>query len=582
MRTKKTVWILAIAFCLGVLAASVVQSAQSVLDVIPDDALGFAVVNRIGTTDAKIKKLASQIEAPVPGSPLQKLKQAAQVETGLDEKGAAAAVAMPAAGSNERPRPLIAIPVTDYKEFIGQFDPEEVTDTISRVRVIHGRSLVAQKGDYALFVEVGNQDLLESMLKSKKSVAEQVKPWQEWIEQSDAVVIVTGPAIKMFTTKASGELDKVKPMFEAMGEQGKQAAAAFEMYQKMLDLAGKEVATAGMGVLIEEDGVRISGLGQFAPGGQMAGWFKNMKAPPSNRWVGVPNEPFVLAGAGALPEGLMESLMEFSVNMMQNMPNIYGLDEKQMREFGKISAGAMKNVRGMAMAMGVTKPGQPLYQAASGTMWVDDSQVFLERYAELIQSMTKLAAGAEKSPLANMDVNVMEIAGHNGLKLTMDLSTMYDQPGMEQFAPLFKAMYGPDSKMDVYMAAADKTTVVFSYIDKDRAVEAVKAVTESKANMADNAAVAAMTKQLPADAQWVGFWSPRGTVALAQQMMKDFAPEGSAMTLPEFPETPPVGFAMTVSATGVHKELLIPVEVLKNMPVYMMKLRMMQMDMETD
>ena len=63
MKTKKCVWLLAAVFCLGVLGTSAAQAAQSVLEVIPDDALGFAVINRIGQTDAKIKELGELVEA---------------------------------------------------------------------------------------------------------------------------------------------------------------------------------------------------------------------------------------------------------------------------------------------------------------------------------------------------------------------------------------------------------------------------------------------------------------------------------------------------------------------------------------
>ncbi len=578
MKTKKRAWLLAAVFCLGVLAASAAQAAQSVLDVIPDDALGFALINRIGQTDAKIKELGELIQMPITQTPLEAFKRFAGIEKGLDEKGTAALVVMRASDPDDDPRPVAFVPVTDYKAFIGQFEPEKVTDAISRVTVGDGPSLVANKGDYALFVKTDNQDLLESLLASRKSVAEQVTPWREWIDRSDAVAVATGHAVKLFAEEASDKLDEVRPMFEGMGEQGAQVVAVFEMYKKILRTASKELTMAGVGVLVEKDGsLRLSGRGQFAPDGQLAGWFKGAKGRPSNTWTGIPNEPFALAAAGVLPEGLMKGLMDFSTKMMKNMQNIYGLNEEQMEKLADISVKSMKGVRGMSMALGVVEPGQPLYRGVTGTMWVDDAEAFLDRYAEVVKSMSKLAAEAEHSPLTTMTATPTQIAGRKGFELTVDLAPMYERPELEQLAPLFKAMYGPDSKLSVYLAAADRNTVVFAYLDKAGAVKAVKAATGASATLAADPTVAAMTKRLPADAQWIGFWSPRGTVQLAGRMIEGFAPEGSAVSLPEFPKTPPIGFAMKVSPTGAHKELLIPVEALKELSAYVKQIQMQGM-----
>ena len=69
MKTKRSIWLLAAAFCFGVFAVSAARAAQSVIEVIPDDALGFALVNRVGQTDAKIRDLAEVIGMPLPGMP---------------------------------------------------------------------------------------------------------------------------------------------------------------------------------------------------------------------------------------------------------------------------------------------------------------------------------------------------------------------------------------------------------------------------------------------------------------------------------------------------------------------------------
>ncbi|HLA83562.1 MAG TPA: hypothetical protein VJL29_02105, partial [Thermoguttaceae bacterium] len=535
--------------------------------------------NRLGPTDDKIAKLIALVEMPMTDSPLETLKTFAGVQEGLDEDGAAAIVALPADEPGDKPLPLVLVPVKDYQAVVAGMNPEKVTDAISRVKVNDAPSLVAEKDGYAVFVQADDQKLLESVLVGKtKSVAEKMVPWKTWIEESDAVVVLGREALSLFVNKATGEIDKAMPMFDAMGEQGVQARAGMEMYRSMLVTAGDELTAVGVGALIEEDGaVRLSSRGRFTPDGKLAGWFKNVKPLPAHPWAGVPNEPFVVAAGGVLPEGLIEKLTQFSMGMAKNMPNVYGMNEEQMKKITEMSVKAMKGVHGMTMAVGVVPAGQPIYQGVTATFWVDDSEAFLNDYAALVKSMAELSADAEKSPLKSMTATPTEIAGRKGLEVSMDMSAMYDNPQFARMESLFKAMYGPDSKLDVYMAAADKTTVVAAYIDKARAVKAVETFGQTGENLSSNETVGEVLKRLPADSQWVGLWSPRGTIAFAQQVMESLAPEGQGMSLPEFPETPPVGFAAKVSPTDAQKELLIPADVIKQIAAYVKQVASMSM-----
>jgi len=247
-----------------------------------------------------------------------------------------------------------------------------------------------------------------------------------------------------------------------------------------------------------------------------------------------------------------------------------------MKQLADVSVKSMENVQSMAMVFGAAEPGQPLFQGLSSTMRVTDSEAFLDQYAETVKSMAELSVGAKQSPFTNMTTTPIDVAGHKGLEVTMDVTPFYENPQIVRFAPLLKAMYGPENNLKIYLAAADKTTVVFNYIDKEGAVRAVEAATQSGSSLAADARIAAVAKRLPEGSQWLGFWSPRGTVQLVQQAIDALAPDGSGVTLPEFPETPPVAFAAKVSSTEARKELLIPVEVLKAVPEYIGQLKKMR------
>ena len=68
--TRRRALVTAAVTCLVLLAGSLAQAAQNPPEVIPEEALGFAVVNRLAETDAKIQRLAKELGLPVP-SPLR-------------------------------------------------------------------------------------------------------------------------------------------------------------------------------------------------------------------------------------------------------------------------------------------------------------------------------------------------------------------------------------------------------------------------------------------------------------------------------------------------------------------------------
>ena len=219
MKARGIVWFFAAVCGLTLLGTMPCLAAQSVLEMVPDDALGAVVINQLTQTDAKILKLGQQIQMPVP-SPLMMFKAMAKAEKGLDEKGSAAVIAMPAKEDGGRPNLVIAVPVSDYKAFVGQFEPEKVSDAISKVTINSRRILAANKDGYALFAHTDDQETLEAVLESDKSIAAEVEPWKQWAASDDAVAIVTRHGLKLFFARADKELEKAKEAMASMGDQG--------------------------------------------------------------------------------------------------------------------------------------------------------------------------------------------------------------------------------------------------------------------------------------------------------------------------------------------------------------------------
>jgi hypothetical protein len=92
--TRRRVCAMLPALLPALLVAVSASAAEDMLKVIPEDALAFVGVHRLGEVDAKLQGLAKDAKRP-PVSVLGLLKARIGVDKGLDEKGTVAAVALP-------------------------------------------------------------------------------------------------------------------------------------------------------------------------------------------------------------------------------------------------------------------------------------------------------------------------------------------------------------------------------------------------------------------------------------------------------------------------------------------------------
>src|SRR5262249_32341810 len=117
-------------------------------EVIPDGALGFVVLNRIAQTSEKVEGVAKKI---VPGTPVRLTEFIKAVgDKGLKLKGSGAVAVFPGKEEDGEPAAVGYLPVSDYKEFIGQFGPKNGNGKITEISIKDEKVLAAQRGDFAL------------------------------------------------------------------------------------------------------------------------------------------------------------------------------------------------------------------------------------------------------------------------------------------------------------------------------------------------------------------------------------------------------------------------------------------------
>jgi hypothetical protein len=551
--------------CVVLLAATVAQAAEDLLKVIPEQALGFVLVNRLAESNAKIQALCRELQVPAP-SPLSLFKAQAGVKEALNEKGTAAIVIMPGEEAGGRPAAVLYLPVTDYQQFIRQLKPQDASARIVGVRVANQDFLVAARGGYALAVRSSRRRVLEQVLESSKSVAADVAPLGELLTEGDLAGLVTRRGVELLATKGQAALQQAKQALAAVPEGQKlgmdAAIAAFNVYEQIVKAAGQEIDSYAFAARIDKGGnLHVVERVLVTPGGQAAQVLSQVKPPEGNLLAGLPDGPFVFAVAGVLPKGATQCLLEFSAEIMKAAPGLYGLNAEQVDKLIDISRQSMKRVRGMSMVMGVGKPGDPIYSNLAITETVDDSRAFLAEYQKILATMNELLQEGKNSILGPAKVQEVEVAGTSAMELTMKVPKPPTAASVPNYDELMKKLFGPTGDIVVFLAAADQHTIAASYTGKKLLQETLQAAKGTDPGLAGNADLAKTAAMLPRGAQWVGYVSPKGTVDFVKRLIPVFTPEGkTAPKLPEFPQTPPIGFAVKAAPDGLHSHTVVPAE----------------------
>src|SRR5262245_969736 len=311
---KSRLLLLLVAF----LAPSAPLCAQAdVLQIIPDDALGFALVNRIGESSEKFAKLAKRMNLPLPGSPLDLAKGALGFEKGLAEKGTLAVAAFPGKAEEVHPRGIVYIPVTDYQAFVTQLAAADPSAAITAVKLKDGKAMVAGKrGNFALLADEKDRELLEHALKSQKNLSTWAEPISAWLTENDGAGVLTEHGVKLVGAKARAGLEEARQNLLNLPAEAQFVGKFIDSIQECFKSVETDVTHAGMGARLDAEGnVRFAARAQFKKDSGIAKLGASVKAPPGGPLAGLPAGPYVLALGGAVSEPGMKSLMSMNIEI---------------------------------------------------------------------------------------------------------------------------------------------------------------------------------------------------------------------------------------------------------------------------
>jgi hypothetical protein len=557
-----------LAILLVLLAVTPSLASEQVLKLVPDGALGFVVIHGLATWDAKVQELGRQISAPLP-SPLAMFKTVGGVGDGLDEKGDLGVLLLPGA-DDAPPIPVLLIPVTDYDKLLKPLTTEKAGDDLTKVTAGGKEALVRSLGGYAVVADPKDEKTLKGLAVASK-VASDLTPWETWIAGNDMSAVALRPGIHTAVTKLLQGIELIKSTLSAAGGPSADAANVFEMYAIFFRAADKEISAAGLGLRRDEKGnLVLNGRHLLVPDGEWAPFFSNWKPNDRDLIAGLPDETFVVAGGVVVTPAAWEKMLKLSIGLMKSMPKVYGLDEEKAKALTDIKFPVLKGLTGFSVVMGVPESGKSLYSKMVGLMRVDNAKKFLVEYEKTMQDYNEVVKKVDSPILKPAEIEKAEVGGKQGLLLTMTMPQAPVGNAPPEVAEMTKNMMeklvGPDGKLRIWVAPVNKQLVAFGYVDKAYLEQTIKAVEQGEKGLSGQANVAKTTALLPPGTPVAGYWSVRGTFLLANNMIATFG--GGAFQLPEFPASPPVGFAVTAAPGEFQTHVIVPSEMLEAVGKY--------------
>jgi hypothetical protein len=579
LRLRSALFLSTVLLTLGV-------QAEPVHNYLPNDALGFVLIRNLGAASAKIErvtKLFAEVSPmPIP-APLPVLKAATGLGAGINEQGDALLALLPGTRQAPNQRPLLLVPVSDYSAFASSLNGDTSGD-ICRVTISGEEVLVASLGQYAVLMNVEHRELLEGIVAAKPRPLPSIEPLGDWLTKVDVAVALTPSGLDMLTSMGRARLAgrrramEERPGQPQLADNLRQVQSTLAMYEEVLGFLGGELEAMAIGVAIDDDAnVKLQTQAILSKSGEIA----NLAAPDSTKTsalAGYRDEPYVFAGGGPIPPEYGELSADFARGFLRAHPESYGfkeLSEEQWQEVGDAWQAAMKGITSLSMAMLPGDADDPLYSNFYGIVQVEDAAAYLKSYAKSIELWNKLLAHNTTGIKFQYDTEETELAGKKGLLLTADLSEVANDQNVPMMKPMMEALLGKEGKMRIYLMAVDEHTVYMGIAEKDEVAARMESVLKQENGLAQSSEAEMTLALLDPKSAWIGLVSPKGAVTWATRLFAlIFAQFGQgAPTIPEFPQSPPLGVALSIGDGRMSTELACPAELLKAAAAYIAKLQ---------
>lgn len=550
----------------GLGAASL--SAQ-VLDQVPSDAVGVLEVKNVQDVNQKAAKIANAwgLDEWQPDfkDPLAALMKQCHISKGVNVNGDLAIAMITNNGNLDDPQALALIPVSDYADFMGNF--EKVGDADGGVQEIKnpqsGSNLfVAQRGNYAALCPV------KALLQKHADGLKLEGPAAAEAKAKDAILFINIPALQkeILPHMAQGRqefLDAFSKGFEAQPQMQQYAPLAKSLGGKMFD-AAEQFIKDSHGIVISvnlgQQGILFSWLGQFGADsrwGTTIAKFQNTKEP---LLAGLPEHKYFAFGGMAWdPKVASEVAAEILDPIRESLANSQG----QAKEF----AGTVDVIKSVIASTNRMTAGYVVPEGAGFVQQVQvltgDAQKINDGQKKLIETYGNMMA-APGAAIA-MKIKAGEPKEIDGLKLnTYEMSVEADQnnPQAMQARMIMQMFYGGPTITTVSGPINANTYLMVQGGNDDFLKQAVAAAKGSKDVLGTSQIVANVSKELPEKRFCEEYVSLDNIIARGVQIAQTF---GLPFQVKVPADLPPLGFTIGSDGPCIRGDMYVPSQTVQSL-----------------
>ena len=564
-------------------------SAENVLKLVPDSALGLVLINQPAAVNAKLQELSRETQIPIPDLNAA-LKQQFNIRAGWDENGTIALISLPPQGAETIPALVLLVPVTDYDNFIEQFKPEKLTEQVAKIAFLNFQICARNIGGYAAFTDLSHQDVLEKTLKISKDVPADLDAWKKWLETNDVAGVILRPGIGHLSTI----FQMTKPLLPLF-RKNDITVDNLDLINKFLQVVEKELTSCGFGMQINnQDMVRINSRTLLVPGGKCAKIIDEKQLVSNKLLKGIPDDPFLAISAGSVLEVWNWGSMSILQNI-KNQPESFDLKKEQADKMPILSPKKL-GVRAITSVWKVGRNDDPLLSNVVFVTQVDDSYEFLAEYEKYV----RLCAESMRTPwspmspsidvemrtpwnpmIPSIDVDKIYLGLDPALKITISLPNL--MKSSQYIKTNMKEILGPDDNIVIWLVVADEHTIVTGHVNQILLRKTMDAIQNGKPGLADNVEVSKAALLLPPDTIFIAFLNLQGMADCFKRIAIKITPleEKVKNAFPECPKTPLIGFAIAKAPNELNTCLVVPVEVIKAVNQYVAKFRSLRRNVST-
>jgi hypothetical protein len=572
-----------VAACFLVIASVIIPGAraESILNRVPHDAIGFVLVRNLAAADAKIAAVSKIFEGvsptPIP-APLELVKASTGLGPGINEQGDAVLALLPGSNGLNNPVPVLLVSVSNYEQFAAAVQGDATGD-ISRVSIAGEEVLAARLGEFAVLMNVEHRERLQALLLADAGAHPGIEPLNEWLQTTDAAVVLTPTGVDMLAAAGQATMAEQTALEQNLpAESFRELQQSMKFYQQTLGFLGTEIDAAAAGIAIDDaTNVKLVSRAMLTQKGRLASFAGQVQSMKS-ALTGYAEKPYVLAAAAETSADLLEAIAKLNRDLLEANPQSHGFENLTADDWQAYEDSWKSYMRGITSASLVAYLGDdkdPLVSNLAGLLEVDDSAAYLKSYRESIDAWNKLLAKTTFDIKLEYVLTDAEVSGRKGLLTTIDLGKAADDPNVPMIKFMADALLGEDGQLRITLAAVDDDTVLFGIDDDEDLKQAVEAAAESKAGLVESSDVQTTTGLLDESPTAAVLLSPQGTVAwcgrLYNKLLAQLGPGN--LEFPKFPESPPIGLTLTLSERHIGGEIVWPKETLEGLATFLKNLQ---------